>query len=97
MQPPTKQVTPVTVKKSVSVATIFKKHGQRAKDASSKPGHQSTKSPKTKEKSDMDKKARSSSHSPQKVKKLARKSDMHPLAVAYKGMYRPSKHANTSS
>jgi hypothetical protein len=93
MQPPTKQVTPMTVKKSVSVATIFKQHAKKAKDVSSTFDHPLTKPPKTLDKSDLDKKAqsfksRSSSHSPQKVKKLSRKSDMHPLAVAFKGWYR---------
>jgi hypothetical protein len=93
MQPPVKQVTPVLPKKHVSASSVFKKQGRGAKKASVVP-HAKANIPKLTLQEASDEKAqsvksRSSSRSPQKDdRRTSRKrSDMHPLAIEFKGTH----------
>ncbi|KAF2833963.1 hypothetical protein CC86DRAFT_339643 [Ophiobolus disseminans] len=90
MQPRVKQVTPVSTKKSVSVAAIFQKQAQKAAKGSTTP-QSAVSVPKSALKDASNEKAqslksRSSSRSPHKVgwKVSKKRSDVHPLAVAFK-------------
>jgi hypothetical protein len=91
MQPP-KQISPVKVKKSVSVAAIFKQKPQKAKSdlVNLKRATDDTKAADC---NAVDGKAphfksRSSSRTPKKGgSRVSKKSDSHPLAVAFKSMF----------
>jgi hypothetical protein len=95
MQPLTKQTTPVKVKKTVSVAVIFKKQPQKIKKQLA-TSHMPTENSRKTTHNSPDKKAqslksRSSSRTPQKAGwKVSRKRPgVHPLATEFKGPYTP--------
>jgi hypothetical protein len=89
---PSKQISPVKVKKSVSVAAIFKQKPQKAKSALVNP-KRATDDTKAADCKAVDNKAphfksRSSSRTPKKGgTRVSKKSDLHPLAVAFKSMF----------
>jgi hypothetical protein len=89
---PSKQISPVKVKKSVSVAAIFKQKPQKAKGDLVNP-KRAINDTKAADSNAVDDRAphfksRSSSRTPKKAgSKLSKKSDLHPLAVAFKSMF----------
>jgi hypothetical protein len=89
---PSKQISPVKVKKSVSVAAIFKQKPQKAKGDLVNP-KRAINDTKAVDSNAVDDRAphfksRSSSRTPKKAgSKLSKKSDLHPLAVAFKSMF----------
>lgn len=87
--PPAKQISPVKVKKTVSARSIFKYQARKTKqiDITTQINPQS---PETGVKDvsvakSLNVNSHSSSHSQQKRGNKRRRSDMHPLAVEFKG------------
>jgi hypothetical protein len=91
-RPPARQMSPVKVTKSISVADVFKQKPFKAKDGSvntkrvvnsskAAVGHAAdNKAPQFK--------SRSSSRSPKKTSsRVSKKADLHPLAVTFKSAY----------
>jgi hypothetical protein len=91
LQAPTKQVKPAAPKKSVSVAALFKQPAHRSSKASIAPQPTAKIPPlpveDASDEKDQSLKSRSSSHSPHKEgrKVPTKQSDMHPLAVEFRG------------
>jgi hypothetical protein len=90
VQPPAKQVTPVTAKKSVSVAAIFNQ-GQLVSKKDTLELQKPTPTLVAQHASDdktQSLKSRSSSHSPHKTgsRVSKKKATLHPLTEAFKGM-----------
>lgn len=92
---PTKQFTPVNTKKSVSVAAVFKQQPRKTKQNDITP-HSKSNIPRLMAEDGgakpMSAKSRSSSRSPQKagLRVSKNRSDMHPLAVAFRGKVGPA-------
>jgi hypothetical protein len=93
MQPPAKQVTPVMVKKSISVASIFKQQPETTIKKTFTTPHPVSKNsdPNVEDTSGeqgLRSKSRSSLRSPQKpaTKVLKKRSTLHTLSIAFKGM-----------
>jgi hypothetical protein len=87
-KPPVKQIVTAAVKKTVSVAAVFKKPQPTSRDDKIRP-HKPVPKPIAKHVSDdkvRSHKSRSSSHSPHKAgsRVSKKKSALHPLAIAFK-------------
>jgi hypothetical protein len=94
---PTKQLSPVEARKSVSVAAIFKQKLQKIKDNSVNPKRVTNDSRAAENDRALQFKSRSSSRTPRKAgSRVTKRSNLHPLAVTFKSTYKCTQYTHSS-